>query len=167
MHNPYVRCMANLKSQFAIICILGLPIFIAAVIFGPAAFDLAFRHRPPARYLIPEGFKGWARIDFRQKDAPRIPTEDGRRLLKLNAQGMTATSSDPPRGHAKDDFFYYAGSRRTPLSTAGVCKGGLIWQVETIFDERSATPFTRFFVGTEEQYRDTVDPMGRILPNCG
>ena len=159
--------MANLKTQFAIISILGLPIFIAAVIFGPAAFDLAFRHRSPERYLIPAGFTGWVRVDYRQKDAPPLPTEDGRRLLKLNAQGMTATSSDPPTGHGKDDFLYYTAERRTPLSSAGVCKGGMIWQVQTMVDERTSMPFTRFFVGTEEQYRNAVDPLGRILPNCG
>ena len=159
--------MANLKTQFAIISILGLPIFIAAVIFGPAAFDLAFRHRSSERYLIPAGFTGWVRVDYRRKDAPPLPTEDGRRLLTLNAQGMTATSSDPPTGHGKDDFLYYTAERRTPLSSAGVCKGGMIWQVQTMVDERTSMPFTRFFVGTEEQYRNAVDPLGRILPNCG
>ena len=159
--------MANLKAQFAIISILGLPIFIAAAVFGPAAFDLAFRHRPPERYLIPAGFTGWVRIDYRQKDAPPLPTEDGRRLLKLNAEGTAATSSNPPSGHGKDDFLYYSADRRTPLSSAGVCKGGLIWQVETMVDERTSMPFTRFFIGTEDQYRQAVDPLGRILPNCG
>jgi hypothetical protein len=159
--------MANLKAQFAIVSILGLPIFIAAAVFGPAAFDLAFRHRPPERYLIPDGFKGWVRIDYRQKDAPPLPIEDGRRLLKLNAQGMAVTSSDPPSGHGKDDFLYYSADRQTPLSSAGVCKGGMIWQVQTMVDERTSMPFTRFFVGTEDEYRQAVDPLGRILPNCG
>lgn len=158
--------MANLKTQFAIICILGLPIFIGAVIFGPTAFDLAFRRRPPERYLIPAGFTGWVRIDYRQ-NAPPLPSEDGHRLLKLNAQGTAATSSAPPSGHGNDNFFYYAADRRTPLSSAGVCKGGMIWEVQTMVDEHTSMPFTRFFVGTEEQYRRTVDPLGKILPNCG
>jgi Family of unknown function (DUF6843) len=158
--------MANLKAQFAIICILGLPVFIAAVIFGPTAFKLAFRHRPPERYLIPAGFTGWARVDYRQKDAPPLANEDGRRLLKLDAQGMAATSSDPPSGHGRDDFLYFTAERRTPLPSAGVCKGGMIWQVQTMVDERTSMPFTRFFVGTEEQYRQAVDPMGTIVPNC-
>ena len=147
--------MVNLKSHFAIICILGLPVFIATVIFGPAAADLAFRRRPPERYLISDGFTGWVRIDYRQRSAPPLPSEDGHRLLKLDAQGTAATSSDPPTGHGKDDFFYYSTSRdndrRTPLSSAGVCKGGVIWQVETMVDERTSMPFTRFFVGTEDQ----------------
>ncbi len=138
---------------------------IAAVVFGPAAFDLVFHRRPPERFLSPAGYQGGARIDFRQKGAPPLPMEDGRPLLKLDAQGTLETSSDPQQGHGKDDFFYYSGDSRTALSNAGVCKGGMIWQVETMVDERTSTPFARFFVGTEDQYRHEVDPDGKA-PAC-
>jgi hypothetical protein len=39
----------------------------------------------------------------------------------------------------------------------------------TAFDlaMHSSMPVTRFFVGSEENYRREVDPAGRILPNCG
>jgi hypothetical protein len=153
------------KAPFAITIVLGLPIFIAAAIFGPTALDLVFHRRPPERFLIPAGYKDWVRVDFRQKDAPPLPTEDGRLLLKLNEHGALRTSSDPQPGHGRDDFYYYSGDRRTPLSNAGVCKGGMIWQIETMVDERTSTSFARFFVGTEEQYRHEVDPAGKA-PAC-
>jgi len=153
------------RPPLVIVAVLGLPILIAAAVFGPTAFDLAFHRRPPERFLIPTGYSGWVRVDFRQKDAPPLPMEDGRRLLKLNEQGALQTSSDPQLGHGRDDFFYYAGDRRTPLSNAGVCKGGMAWQIETMVDDRTSTPFERFFVGTEEQYRHEVDP-GKHWPAC-
>ena len=153
------------KVPFVLVAVLGLPIFIAAAVFGPAAFDLVFHRRPPERFLIPAGYSGWARIYFRQKGAPPLPMEDGRILLKLDAHGTLQTSSDPQSGHGKDDFFYYAGDHRTPLSNAGVCKGGMVWQIETMVDESSSTPFARFFVGTEDQYRHEVDPTGKS-PAC-
>jgi hypothetical protein len=153
------------RAPFIIATVLGLPIFIAAAVFGPAAFDLVFRRRPPERFLIPAGYSGWARVDFRQKDAPLLPREEGRRLLKLNAQGTLKTSSDPQPGHGRDDFFFYSGDLRTPLSNAGVCKGGMVWQIETMVDDRTSTPFERFFVGTEGQYRHEVDPSGKE-PAC-
>ena len=153
------------RAPFIIATVLGLPIFIAAAVFGPAAFDLVFHRRPPERFLIPAGYSGWVRVDFRQKGAPPLPMEDGRRLLKLNAQGTLQTSSDPQPGHGRDDFFYYSGDRRTPLSNAGVCKGGMVWQIETMVDDRTSTPFERFFVGTEGQYRHEVDPTGKE-PAC-
>src|SRR5208282_1869590 len=108
------------KAPFVLVAVLGLPLFIAAVVMGPAAFDLVFHRRPPERFLIPAGYSGWARVNFRQKGAPPLPKEDGRLLLKLNAQGTLQTSSDPMAGHGKDDFFFYSGDRRTPLSNAGV-----------------------------------------------
>jgi hypothetical protein len=153
------------RAAFIIATVLGLPILIAAAVFGPVAFDLVFHRRPPERFLIPAGYSGWVRVDFRQKDAPPLPMEDGRLLLKLNAQGALQTSSDPQLGHGRDDFFYNSGDRRTPLSNAGVCKGGMIWQIETMVDDRTSTPFERFFVGTEGQYRHEVDPTGKE-PAC-
>ena len=153
------------RAPFIIATVLGLPIFIAAAVFGPTAFDLVFHRRPPERFLIPAGYSGWVRVDFRQKDAPPLPMEGGRLLLKLNAQGALQTSSDPQLGHGRDDFFYNSGDRRTPLSNAGVCKGGMIWQIETMVDDRTSTPFERFFVGTEGQYRHEVDPTGKE-PAC-
>jgi|SRR5208283_986441 len=154
------------KTFVVLSAVLGLPLFIAAVLFGPAAFDLVFHRRPPERFLIPAGYHGWARINYRQKGAPSLPMEDGRLLLKLNAKGMLQTSSAPLSGHGKDDFFYYDGDRRAPLSNAGVCKGGMVWQIETMVDESTSTPFARFFVGTEDQYRHEVDPDGKDWPAC-
>ncbi|MGA7295234.1 MAG: hypothetical protein WBW53_03380 [Terriglobales bacterium] len=154
------------KVHWVLIVVLGLPILLAAVLMGPTAFDLVFNQRPPERFLIPAGYNGWVRVDFRQKGAPPLPMEDGRLLLKINEQGTLQTSSDPLTGHGKDDFYYYAGERRTPLSNAGVCKGGMVWQVETMVDERTSTPFARFFVGTEDQYRRIADPTGDDLPSC-
>jgi len=154
------------KAPFAIAAVLGLPLFIGAVILGPAAFDLVFHRRPPERFLIPAGFNGWARIEYRQKSAPPLPTEDGRLLLQLDALGTLKTSSDPQSGHGRDDFYYYSGVTRTPLSNVGVCKGGMIWQVETMVDEPTSTPFTRFYVGTEAQFRHEVDPNGKDSAAC-
>ena len=153
------------RAPFIIATVLGLPIFIAAAVFGPTAFDLVFHRRPPERFLIPAGYSGWVRVDFRQKGTPPLPMEDGRLLLKLSAQGTLQTSSDPQLGHGRDDFFYYSGDRRAQLSNAGVCKGGMVWQIETMVDDSTSTPFERFFVGTEGQYRHEVDPTGKE-PAC-
>ena len=154
------------KDPAILIAVLGLPLFIWAVLFGPAAFDLVFHRRPPERFLIPAGYKGWVRVDFRQTGAPPLPMEDGRLLLKVDAQGGLRTSSAPLAGHGDDDFFYYSGANRTSLSRLGVCKGGMVWQAETMVDDRTSTPFVRFYVGTEDEYRRIVDPDGKDLPAC-
>jgi hypothetical protein len=153
------------KSRLVLSLVFGLPLMIGAVILGPTAFDLIFHRRQPERFLVPDGYTGWVRVEFRRKGTPPLPIEDGRLLLKLNQHAMLQTSSDPLSGHGRDDFFYYSGDRRTPLSNAGVCKGGMIWQVETMVDEPTSTPFERFFVGDEDTYRREVDPNGKA-PAC-
>jgi uncharacterized protein DUF6843 len=153
------------RSGLVLALVLGLPLMIGAVILGPTAFDLVFHRRQPERFLIPAGYSGWVRIEFRRKGVPALPMEDGRLLLKLNEQATLQTSSDPLPGHGRDDFFYYSGDRRTRLSNAGVCKGGMIWQVEIMVDEKTSTPFERFYVGTEDSYRHEVDPGGKA-PAC-
>lgn len=159
--------MANSNTRFILLAVIGLPILIAAAVIGPTAADLALHRRPPERYLIPNGYTGWVRVNFREKDASPLNGENGHRVLKFNSQGTTATSSDPPSGHGNDDFYYYNGDRRTPLSNAGVCKGGMIWETETAIDPATNVPFTRFFVGSEEQYRHELDPTGKKdLPRC-
>jgi hypothetical protein len=149
------------SSRFILIAVLGVPILIAAIVFGPAALDLTIHRRPPERFLIPAGYTGWVRIDFRQPGAPPLPVENGHRVLKLNHDGTLKTSSEVRPGRGDDDFFYYSGDQRSHLSNAGVCKGGMIWGLETLVDERGSIPFIRFFVGTEDQYRNEVDPAGK------
>jgi hypothetical protein len=158
--------MANLKSQLAMFAVLGVPILLAAVVFGPAAFDLVFHRRAPERYIIPAGYTGWVRIDYDQKSSPSLPLEDGRRLIKFDASGNASTSSSPLTGHGKDEFFYDSATARTPLSTAGVCKGGMVWEPETTIDPTTSTASLRFFVGTEDAYRHEVDPTGKKFPAC-
>ncbi|HSZ60661.1 MAG TPA: hypothetical protein VK828_02625 [Terriglobales bacterium] len=153
------------KSRLVLTLVFGLPLMIGVIVLGPAAFDLVFHRRQPERFLIPAGYTGWVRIEFRRNGTPPLPIEDGRLLLKLNAKAALQTSSSPLSGHGKDDFYYYSGDRRTPLSNAGVCKGGMIWQVETMVDEPTSTPFERFFVGNEDRYRHEVDPTGKA-PAC-
>jgi hypothetical protein len=43
------------RASFVIVAVLGLPIFIAAAVFGPTALDLVLHRRPPERFLIPAG----------------------------------------------------------------------------------------------------------------
>src|SRR5271169_6540326 len=39
--------------------------------------------RPVSRFLIPEGYTGWVRIEFEVLDAPPVPMEGGEYILKI------------------------------------------------------------------------------------
>ena len=134
--------------------------------FGPTVLDIVIHRRSPERYFVPAGYTGWDRIDFGLSTALPLPIENGRRILKLDAHGALATSDNPRSGHAKDEFFAATAGGLQPLLYLGVCKGGTIWGFETLTDDRTGRPFTRFFVGTEGAYRHEVDPTGKNFPSC-
>ena len=158
--------MAATHSRSILIAVIVLPVIVLAAVFGPSALDIVMHRRPPDRYIIPAGFHGWARIDFRQPSASPLPVEKGERVFKLDAQGRLQTSDTPRPGHAKDVFFAATGPSLQPLPSYGMCKGGMIWGLETLTDDRTGLPYTRFFVGNEGEYRHEVDPTGKNFPSC-
>jgi len=65
--------------------------------------------RRPSRYLIPEGYVGWVRIDFNIVAAAPLPVEDGYLLFRFPASGRLQTSFDLEYGWALDQYYYYSG----------------------------------------------------------
>ena len=45
------------------------------------------------RFLIPEGYVGWIRVDFEVPDAPPLPVEGDFYILKFSNSGRLQTSS--------------------------------------------------------------------------
>ena len=113
--------------------------------------------RRPSRYLIPEGYVGWIRIDFKVKDAPPLPVEDERYLFKIPHSGHLKTSSDIEYGWASGDDFYYSGKTRRKLVETMWGKGGMIWGQSNGSAEDSAgnktAIYEHVFIGTEEQFK--------------
>ena len=116
------------------------------------------KQRRPSRYLIPKGYVGWVRIDFKVKDAPPVPTEDEHYLFKFPPSGHLRTSSDMEYGWASgDDFYYYSGDDRQNLKESMWGEGGMIWGQSNGSSQDGANNvtaiFENFFVGTEEQFK--------------
>lgn len=139
---------------------------VGILLYGPFVLDLFLHRRPPSRFLIPSGYVGWVRIEYRVPGARTLPREGKYLLVVLDKSGNVETSSDLPEGWAHDQFFYYSGNTRQPLSNAGWCKGGMIWGEATEKNEKSAM-VQKFFVGNEDQFRMEVDPAGKTYSPCG
>lgn len=123
--------------------------------------------RRPDLFLIPAGFKGWAKVQFQVASAPALPVENGHWLLRLDGKGHLRTSSMLEGGVAKDEYFYVANGGRTSLRKTESCQGGSIWGVATGSDPISSRADTEwFFVGSEREYRQAIDPGGRIYVPC-
>jgi len=117
------------------------------------------KERRPSRYLIPEGYVGWVRINFNVKDATPVPFEDGHYLFKFPASGLLETSSDIEYGVSSgDDYFYYSSEgKRQKLQGTGWGGGGMIWAGANGWSGKNFTERTDvhevFFVGTEEELK--------------
>lgn len=137
------------------ICTFALAAFFAAwSTMGPGNST----HRS-SRFLIPEGYVGWVRIEFQVKGAPRLPVEDGEYVFKLPPSGFLRTSSAEQYGWAKDRYYYYSKKSTQILPDTGQSRGSGVWG--KINGEASGPPshrtYEEFFVGTEQQFREQVN----------
>lgn len=158
--------MAKVRAGTIAILVVSLPVVVGVFVYGPFVADLFLHRRPPSRFLIPAGYAGWVRVEYRAERAAPLPREGKFLLVRVERDGTARTSSDLPEGWARDQFFYYSGSGRQALSNAGWCKGGMIWAEEASRGEHIIT-VQKFFVGTEDQFRREVDPGGKVYSPCG
>jgi hypothetical protein len=114
---------------------------------------------PVSKFLIPEGYVGWLRVEYDVECHPPIPVADGVRILRFAAGDLLETSSSMPEDAAERQYFYYAenGSERN-LAADYRNGNGMIWQ-ETDGTRDGKDRMFIFFVGTEEQ--------SKIRPHTG
>jgi hypothetical protein len=110
--------------------------------------------RHSSRFLIPEGYTGWIRVEFEVQSAAPLSMEDGEYVLKIPADGILRTSSREQYGWARDHYYYESAGGVRPLPDSGAL--GLIWG--KINGEESGASgkqeFEEFFVGTAQQFKD-------------
>lgn len=116
--------------------------------------------RPPARYLVPDAYVGWVRVEYGVPGAPPVPLQDGRFVLTIPPDARLRTSSPEHFGWAKDEFFYYRDGTLHPLAQTPRGGGGAIWgringEATTVSGKRQ---YEEFFVGSEQQFQHAVNP---------
>jgi hypothetical protein len=118
----------------------------------------------PEKHLIPEDFVGWTEVRWEIPEAPPLPREEGYLVFRYSGTGRLETSSSPnEEGLAVDLYFYVRGEGLEKLPSVEIGADRRIWGNQKSFrivrtdgelvekDMRS-----RFFVGTEEQYKDAL-----------
>ena len=146
---------ATNRSTRIVVGVLTLVLLTGLALWLSVSARNSTRHS--SRFLIPEGYTGWIRVEFEAQGARPLPMEDGEYLIKIPADGVLRTSSTEQYGWAKDHYYYYesAGGVR-PLPDSGPM--GLIWG--KIDGEESGASgkrkYEEFFVGTAQQFKDQV-----------
>jgi len=112
------------------------------------------KERRPNRYLLPDGYVGWVRVNYRIKGAPELPIEDGYYLLRIPMTGLLDTCSEGEEGAAIDEYYYYLGENRRPIPHR--TNNQLIWGAVGFGSKsvpgKEPTRYEEFFVGTKDQY---------------
>ena len=146
---------AKRSAQIAVgICTLA--VFLGVAVWLTISARHSIRHS--SRFLIPEGYVGWVRVEFEISDAPPMPVEGEEYLFKFQPSGLLRTYSSEEYGWAKDHYFYYSEKGTQPLTETGWGGGGLIWGK---INGEAASPqgkrkYEEFFVGTEQQFREQM-----------
>lgn len=73
----------------------------------------------PYRFLIPEGYVGWIRVDFNVPGAPPLPIEDNFYIFKFSESGRLQTSSSDVVESRRNEFLYYSTDGTYPLKLFG------------------------------------------------
>ena len=133
---------------------LGLALLISVGLWlGLGARNNSLRS---LRFLIPEGYTGWVRVEFEAQGAPPLPMEGGHYVLKIPPDGVFRTSSAEQYGWAKDHYYYYSaqGERVIPASGPDELIWGRINGEES--GVRGKRKYEEFFVGTAEQFNNQM-----------
>jgi|GEM_PF-1084411 len=134
-----------------------LAVVVAIGILGWPVISARNRTGHSLRFLVPEGYTGWVRVEFEAKGAPRLPVDADQAVARIPAGGKLVTSSPEIYAWAKDYFYSYSGSDLHELPRSGPQR--MIWAKTN--GEASGTSgkrkYEEFFVGTEQQYRDEVE----------
>ncbi len=131
---------------------------LTVVLVVVAWFGITHRSGSPRslRFLIPEGYSGWVRVEFEVSGAPQLPSEVGQTVLKIPPSGLLRTSSPEQYGRARDSYFYSdPGPRRLPDSGPGRLVWGKINGEES--GPGGKRKYEEFFVGTEQQFKDPAN----------
>lgn len=137
------------RPLLLITCALALGLLALLNVAGSSPL----RDKYPYRFLIPEGYVGWVRIDFNVKDAPPLPVEDGFYVVKIPDTGRLKTSLQDTLTR-RDEFYYFADDTKYPLSINSQNPTCMIQQRFWGPPLGHATPnhYRYFFVGPREIY---------------
>jgi hypothetical protein len=142
---------AKRSTQIVVGILVLIPLIALSVWLGLGARHESLRS---SRFLIPDGYTGWVRVEFEVQGAPPLPIDHGEYTIKLPADGVLRTSSAEQYGWAHDRYYYYSGQNMPSLPDSGA--SAMIWgklNGETA-GASGKEKYEEFFVGTADQFKN-------------
>jgi hypothetical protein len=134
--------------------VVGIASLIFVVAIGAwVALSVHQTARRSLRFLIPEGYTGWVRVEFEVQGAPMLPVEGSQYVLRIAADGTLKTSSLEQYGWAKDSYYFDSIAGARPIPDAGPDRR--VWG--KVNGEAAGTSgkrkYEEFFVGNEQEFK--------------
>jgi len=112
-------------------------------------------------YEIPNGLRGWVRVDYEQPRCPALTRNtDGSWLVRISERGLACTSSSIRHSSWSDSTFSRAGTNPVEMVASEGDPRREIWLEGGAIEEcpQGRRPFETFFVGTKEERARAADP---------
>jgi hypothetical protein len=138
-------------TQIVVGILVLAPLIALSIWIGFGARNESLRS---SRFLIPDGYTGWIRIEFEVRGAPPLPIDHGEYTITIPADGVLRTSSVEQYGWARDRYYYHSGQNMRSLPDSGA--SAMIWG--KLNGEAAGTSgkqkYEEFFVGTADQFKN-------------
>ncbi|HEX8136061.1 MAG TPA: hypothetical protein VF544_00580 [Pyrinomonadaceae bacterium] len=144
----------NFMRRTRLLTLLSHFIILLAVL-TPATARQERRSRP-YRYLVPEGYVGWVRVDFNVKEGTTPTVEDGFYMLKIPASGrLQTTIDDDEKLFLENEYYYFCSDSKQRLEvdqsqTTCMIRGE--FQGPNYLNDVIPSKYRYFFVGPVEEY---------------
>ena len=142
---------AKRSAQIVVGILVLAPLIALSVWLGFGARHESLRS---SRFLIPQGYTGWVRIEFEVPGAPPLPIDHGEYTITIPADGVLRTSSPEQYGWARDRYYYDSGQNLSSIPDSG--DSAMIWgklngEAAGVSGKQK---YEEFFVGTAQQFKD-------------
>lgn len=106
------------------------------------------------RFVLPEGYVGWVRVDFSVDEASPLSIEEGFRLVVIPEGGTVSTSDPILLGQFREEVYYGSGDSRTRAPDFGS---------RVTVENKQGRISLEAFMGSREDY----ERAGRALDAAG
>ena len=134
-----------------------VPLLLASIVCAMITSGCVTREE----FQIPADYVGWVSVEYENPDCPALPTSGGKRIINIPPSGTLCTSTPSPLATRWVRTYYVDNDSRLELRSTGWGEGGMIWAGSGPSEGTSihgpVYPEMRFFVGTEEQFRETYE----------
>lgn len=139
------------SAQIVVGILVLIPLIALSIWLGLGARHESLRS---SRFLIPDAYTGWIRVEFEVPGAPPLPIDHGEYTIKIPSDGVLRTSSAEQYGWAHDRYYYYSGQNLLSLPDSGA--SAMIWGKLNgeALGKSGQRKYEEFFVGTAEQFKN-------------